>query len=841
MLEKKYNHKLVEEGKYKNWKEKGYFEPGDLTKKPFCIVLPPPNVTGKLHLGHAYNTAIQDAIIRYKRMQGYDCLWLPGMDHAAIATEAKVVKKLKESGINKYEYGRENFLKACWDWTHEYSENIRKQWGKLGLSLAYSKETFTLDDKISKAVKKVFVDYYNEGIIYRGEKIINWDPEARTALSNEEVIYKDVEGAFYHLKYYIEGTDNYLDVATTRPETLFGDTAVAVNPEDERYNKLIGKNVILPIVNKLIPIIGDEHADPSFGTGCVKITPAHDPNDFEVGNRHHLERIVVMDEKAIMNENAIGYTGLTREECRNKLIEDLKEKDLLIRIEKITHSVGHSERTGVMVEPYLSKQWFVKMGELAKRVLDNQKDENNKINFVPERFEKILNHWMEISYDWCISRQLWWGHRIPAWYKDDKIYVGVEEPKEEGWEQEKDVLDTWFSSALWPFATLCWPEENTDFDRYFPNDCLVTAYDIIFFWVARMAFQTEKITGQRPFKDCIIHGLIRDKEGRKMSKSLGNGIDPMDMIDEYGADSLRFYLTTDCALGTDLRFDTEKVKSTWNFINKLWNASRYVLMNIESLKEYDFSNINESDKWILSKYEKIVKSVTYHFDNYEFNLAGSELYNFIWEDFCSNYIEFSKFSSSEIGTKSTLCYVLTGILKMMHPFMPFVTEEIYNMLPIKDSESIMISTYPKYEEKYVYEDIIKKYDYIIDFIREFRNVKLENQITKDLKVKINNNEDYTLINKILKLENSIIENELNITKFNINNNMYNMDIYFEKEITKEDEELKQKQIKNLKKSIERRKNLLSNENYVKKAPQNLVEQEKLKLAEEENMLKEMTK
>ena len=841
MLEKKYDHIMVEEGKYENWKKKGYFESGDLSKKPYSIVIPPPNVTGKLHLGHAYNTAIQDAIIRYKRMQGFDCLWLPGMDHAAIATETKVVKKLKEEGINKYECGREKFLEECWKWTKEYSQNIRNQWSKLGLSLDYSKERFTLDEGLNKAVTKVFVDYYNEGIIYRGEKIINWDPEARTALSNEEVIYKDVEGAFYHLKYFIEGTNEYLDVATTRPETLFGDTAVAVNPEDERYKHLIGKNVILPIVNKLIPIIGDEHADPEFGTGCVKITPAHDPNDFEVGNRHNLERIVIMDESAVMNENAIGYTGLTREECRSKLIEDLKEKDLLIRIEKITHSVGHSERTGVMVEPYLSKQWFVKMGDLANRVLENQKEKDTKINFVPERFEKILNHWMEISYDWCISRQLWWGHRIPAWYKDDEIYVGCEAPKGKGWHQDEDVLDTWFSSALWPFSTLGYPNDKTLMERYYPNDCLVTAYDIIFFWVARMAFQAEKITGKRPFKDCIIHGLIRDKDGRKMSKSLGNGIDPMDMIYEYGADSLRFYLVSDCALGTDLRFDTEKVKSTWNFINKLWNASRYVLMNIESLKEYDFSNINESDKWILSKYENIIKSTINHMDNYEFNLVGSELYNFIWEDFCSNYIEFSKFTSSEIGTRSTLCYVLTGILKMMHPFMPFVTEEIYGMFPIKDSESIMISNYPKYEEKFVYNEILKKYDYIIDFIRLFRNVKLENQMTKDLKVKINNNEDYSLIKKILKIENSIIDKELNITKFNISNNVYNVDIYFEKEITKEDEELKNKQIDQLKASINRRKGLLANENYVNKAPHNLVEQEKQKLMEEEKLLEEMTK
>lgn len=839
MLEKKYDHKLVEKGKYNNWKEKGYFESGDLSKKPFSIVIPPPNVTGKLHLGHAYNTSIQDAIIRYKRMKGFDCLWLPGMDHAAIATEAKVVKKLKEEGINKYEYGRENFLKACWDWTYNTSDNIRQQWGKLGLSLDYSKERFTLDEGLNKAVTKVFVDYYNEGLIYRGEKIINWDPEAKTALSNEEVIYKDVEGAFYHLKYYIEGTNEYLDVATTRPETLFGDTAVAVNPKDERYNNLIGKNVIIPIINKSIPIIGDEHADMTVGTGCVKITPAHDPNDFEVGNRHNLERIVVMNESAIMNENAIGYTGLTREECRQKLVDDLKEKDLLIKIEKIIHSVGHSERTGVLVEPYLSKQWFVKIGTLAKQVLDNQKDKETKINFVPERFEKILNHWMEISYDWCISRQLWWGHRIPAWYKNDEVYVGFEAPEEEGWHQDEDVLDTWFSSALWPFSTLGWPNEKNDFERYYPNDCLVTAYDIIFFWVARMALQGEKITGKRPFKDCIIHGLIRDKEGRKMSKSLGNGIDPMDLIEEYGADSLRYYLTTDCAFGTDLRFDTEKVKSTWNFINKLWNASRYVLMNIENIKEYDFSELNESDKWILSKYENIVKSIINHMDNYEFNLAGSELYNFIWEDFCSNYIEFSKFSSETLGTKSTLCFVLTGILKMMHPFMPFVTEEIYSMLPLKDNESIMISKYPTYEEKYVYDDILKKYEYIIDFIRLFRNIKLENQITKDLKVKINNDEDYSLINKILKIEDCIINEELNISKFNVNNNIYNMDIYFEKEVTEEDEKLKLKQIEQLKSSIERRKKLLSNENYLNKAPQKLVDQEKEKLDEEIKLLEGM--
>ena len=582
MLDTKYDHLKVEEKKYDNWKEKGYFKSDNESEKtPFCIVIPPPNVTGKLHIGHAYDTAIQDAIVRYKRMKGFDTLWLPGMDHAAIATEAKVVKKLKEEGIDKYEYGREKFLEACWDWTKEYGGSIRNQWAGLGLSVDYTRERFTLDEDLNKAVRKVFVDYYNKGLIYRGERIINWDPAAQTALSNEEVIYKSEKSAFYHLKYVIEGTDKYLDVATTRPETLFGDTAVAVNENDDRYKEYVGKNVILPLMNKLIPIITDEHADMEKGTGVVKITPAHDPNDFEVGNRHNLERIVIMNDDATMNENVPEkYQGMTREECREACLEDLKEQGLLLDIEPLTHEVGHSERTGVMVEPMIKEQWFVKMEPLAKKVLEFQDNKDEKINFVPKRFEKVLRHWMEISYDWCISRQLWWGHRIPAWYKDGEVYVGMEAPKEDGWVQDEDVLDTWFSSALWPFSTLGWPEKTKDFDRYFPTDCLVTGYDIIFFWVARMAFQTEYVMGKRPFKDCVIHGLIRDKNGRKMSKSLGNGVDPFDMVEEYGADALRYYLATDVAPGTDMRFDEEKIKSTWNYINKLWNASRFVLINI---------------------------------------------------------------------------------------------------------------------------------------------------------------------------------------------------------------------------------------------------------------------
>ena len=835
-IETKYNHKKVEEGKYEEWKKKGYFESGDKTKDPFCIVIPPPNVTGKLHLGHALDVSIQDIIIRYKRMQGFDCLWLPGMDHAAIATEAKVVKKLKELGIDKYEYGREKFLEACWDWTHEYSGNIRDQWAKVGISVDYNKERFTLDEGLNKAVTKVFVDYYNEGIIYKGERIINWDPAAQTALSNEEVIYKEIPGAFYHLKYIIEGTDDYLDVATTRPETLFGDTAVAVNPNDKRYNSLIGKKVILPIVNKLIPIIGDEHADPEFGTGVVKITPAHDPNDFEVGNRHNLERVIVMNPDGTMNSNALQYQGMSREMCRAELLKDLEREGLLLRIEPMTHSVGHSERTGVMVEPYLSKQWFVKMGDLAKKVLETQKKKDEKVNFVPERFEKILNHWMEISYDWCISRQLWWGHRIPAWYKDDEIYVGMEAPEGEGWVQDADVLDTWFSSALWPFSTLGWPEKTEDMERYYPNNVLVTAYDIIFFWVARMIFQAEHITGKRPFKDCIIHGLIRSKDGRKMSKSLGNGIDPMDMIDEYGADALRFYLTTDVAMGTDLRFDTDKVAGTWNFINKLWNASRFVLLNIDDLKKLDFNNLKREDKWILAKYEEIVKRTIKHMDKYEFNLVGAELYDFIWNDFCSSYIEFAKFNLGDQTTKSVLFYVLEGIIKMMHPFMPFVTEEIYHMLPIQDSESIMISTYPKYDKEMVFTKEKKEMDRIIEFISLFRNKKAENNIGSDFE--IITDIDNELILKMLRIEDKIVISSNLPGSIEVLLDDYKIIICYDDSKQKGEElESLRKEKDNLEISIERRKKLLANENYVAKAPEKIVNQERDNLAHEEAQLK----
>ena len=833
MLEKKYDHLKVEEGKYKDWVNHGYFEEKE-GLPPYAIVIPPPNVTGKLHLGHAWNTTLQDIIIRFKKMQGFNAVWVPGMDHAGIATQAKVDAKLRDMGINPRGITREDWLKYAWDWKNEYAQNIHEQWAKLGLALCYSKERFTLDEGLNRAVNHVFKTLYDEGLIYRGERIINWDPEAMTALSNEEVIYKEVKGAFYHIKYFIEGTSEFLEVATTRPETLFGDTAVAVNPNDERYKDLIGKNVILPLVNKLIPIIADEHADPEFGTGIVKITPAHDPNDFEVGNRHNLERIVCINPDGTMNENALEFKGLDRFIAREKLIEKLKEEDLLISIEEITHNVGHSERSGVMIEPYLSKQWFVKMRPLADRVLENQKNKDTKVNFVPTRYEKIMNHWMEITYDWCISRQLWWGHRIPAWYKGDEIYVGEVAPKGEGWEQDTDVLDTWFSSALWPFSTLGWPDDTVDFKKFYPNNVLVTGYDIIPFWVNRMTFQGLHFTGKRPFKDCLIHGLIRDKEGRKMSKSLGNGVDPMDVIDTYGADALRFFLTTSAAAGTDLRYDEEKVKSTWNFINKLWNASRFVLMNIEGLNELEFNDLKEEDKWILTKLNNTIKSVTKNMEHYEFNNVGSQIYSFIWNDFCDNYIEFAKFSIESNTTKSVLYKVLSNILKMLHPFMPYVTDELYNSLPIHE-ENIILSKYPEYNKDEIFTKECEEFDNIIEFIKVFRNVKLENKIGKDFGIKINSNDDYSLIFKLLRI-NPDEHTNITGTKYTCIYKNYNIDLYYDKEITEEDIMLKNKQISDLEASIARRKNLLSNENYLNKAPKELVEKEKNTLKDEEEKL-----
>ena len=830
-METKYDFNLVEKGKYEFWlNNKTFLAGNDKSKRPFAIVIPPPNVTGNLHIGHAWDTTLQDIIIRYKKLCGFDALWVPGMDHAGIATQAKVDEKLSKMGINPRTLSREDWLKYAWDWKEEYANNIHKQWAKLGLALDYSRERFTLDEGLSKAVRKVFVDLYNKGLIYRGYRIINWDPKAQTALSNEEVIYKDVKGYFYHLKYIIEGTDKYLDVATTRPETLFGDTAVAVNPSDERYKDLIGKNVVLPIVGRLIPIIGDEHADPEFGTGCVKITPAHDPNDYEVGKRHNLKEIICINPDATMNENAGIYQGLSREEAREKLVSDLEKNGLLLSKEEITHNVGHSERTGVMIEPYLSSQWFVKMRPMADRVLENQKNKDTKVNFVPKRYEKTMNHWMEITYDWCISRQLWWGHRIPAWYKGDEIYVGENAPTGEGWVQDPDVLDTWFSSALWPFSTLGWPNKTDDLDRYFPNDVLVTGYDIIPFWVNRMTFQSLEFMNERPFKDCLIHGLIRDKQGRKMSKSLGNGVNPIEVIDKYGCDSLRLFLTTNSAPGMDLRYDEEKVASSWNFINKLWNASRYVIMNTNKLNDNNYKEYNNYDKWILTKYNNVIKQVTKYMDKYEFHNAFNTLYSFIWDDYCSSYIEISKIYLNDTS-KSVLLNILTGIIKMLHPFIPFVTEEIYQNLPFKESKSIMESSYPVYNKKEVY-DILETTE-ILNDITSLRNFKAENNIINSDAVKIEYLFDEKLYDGLIKFKNKVdnIEDSIKYeSKYAI--------LYFEVKNKVSEEDI-QKEIEELEKSINKRKNLLSNENFVKRAPENIVANEKQKLIEEEEKLSKL--
>lgn len=839
MLAPKYDPAVVEAGRYQYWIDGKFFEAGkDTSKPPFTIVIPPPNVTGKLHLGHAWDTTLQDILTRLKRMQGYDVLWLPGMDHAGIATQAKVEEKLRNEGKTRYDLGREKFIDVTWEWKEEYAGHIRTQWSKLGLGLDYSKERFTLDEGLSYAVRKVFVSLYEKGLIYRGEYIINWDPQTQTALSDIEVVYKDVEGAFYHIKYPVVGSEEYLDVATTRPETMFGDTAVAVNPSDERYQKYIGKKVILPIVGREIPVIADEHADPDKGTGIVKITPCHDVNDYEVGLRHNLEKIVVINPDGTMNENALHYEGMDRFECRDKLVSELKEKGYLLDVEKITHSVGHSERTNCMVEPYLSKQWFVKMRPLADKVLENQKNKNTKVHFIPSRYEKIMNHWMEITYDWCISRQLWWGHRIPAWYKEDEIYVGMEAPAGDGWVQDEDVLDTWFSSALWPFSTLGWPEDTEDFKKYYPTSVLVTGYDIIPFWVNRMTFQGLHFTGQRPFEYCYIHGLIRDKEGRKMSKSLGNGVDPMDVIEEYGADALRYYLTTSTASGTDLRYDEEKVKSTWNFINKIWNASRFVMMNLDGIDENEALVLRESDKWILTKCNETIKEVTKYMDKYEFQNVGSVLYSFIWDDYCDWYIEISKHFMNDNTTKRVLKKVLIDILKMLHPFMPFVTEEIYQKL-LNTDETIMLSEYPKYNKKEVFLEEFKQVEEQIGFIKAFRNVKAEHNIGKDYHVVLENEKDYSFISTMLKLDSYIASSSDSLTKYQVIYGEYALTIYDEKEETEEDKEKRQKEIDALKQSILKREKLLSNEAFVSKAPASLVEQERKKLEQEKEKLTQL--
>ena len=745
-LSTKYDPKSIEQGRYEWWLNGKFFEaqPGS-DKEPYTIVIPPPNVTGKLHLGHAWDTTLQDILIRMKRMQGYDALWLPGMDHAGIATQAKVEEKLRSEGKSRYDLGREDFVKETWKWKDEYAAHIRKQWSKLGLGLDYSRERFTLDDGLSNAVKEVFVKLYNKGLIYRGERIINWDPATKTALSDIEVIHQDVQGAFYHMRYPLTDGTGHIEVATTRPETMLGDTAVAVHPEDDRYMHLIGKTVTLPIIGREIPSVADDYVDRDFGSGAVKITPAHDPNDFEIGNRHNLERVLVMNEDGTMNKNAAEYEGQDRFACRKQIVADLQEAGILFKIEEHAHSVGHSERSGAVVEPYLSTQWFVNMQPLADAAIQLQQGED-KVNFVPERFENTYMRWMENIRDWCISRQLWWGHRIPAWYHNEtgEIYVGHEAPADaENWKQDEDVLDTWFSSALWPFSTMGWPdEENAEFKRYYPTDVLVTGYDIIFFWVSRMIFQGIEFTDQRPFDDVLIHGLVRAEDGRKMSKSLGNGVDPMDVIDQYGADALRYFLSTGSSPGQDLRFSIEKVESVWNFANKIWNASRFAMMNMEGMKFEDIDLSGEksvADAWILTRLNETIDQVTKQAEKYEFGEVGRALYNFIWDDFCDWYIEMAKLplygedEESKKMTRSVLAYVLDNTMRLLHPFMPFITEEIWQSLP-HEGESITIAAWPTVNESLTDSKKASSMKLLSDIIRAVRTIRAEVQTPMSKKV-----------------------------------------------------------------------------------------------------------
>ena len=733
MLENKYDHLKIESDIYETWVEKGYFKAGDKSKKPYAMVIPPPNVTGKLHLGHSWDNTLQDIITRYKRMCGYDTLYLPGMDHAGIATQAKVDARLKQQGVSRFDIGREAFLNQAWNWKEEYAGFIRKQWATMGLGIDYSRERFTLDEGLSKAVRKTFVTLYKEGLIYQGERIINWDPQAKTALSNIEVIYKPTKGYMYHFYYDVVETGRRIEVATTRPETMFGDVCVVVHPKDERYKDIVGMHVINPANNEILPIITDEYIDIEFGTGAMKCTPAHDPNDFIIGEKYGFAKPVCINPDATMNQLAGEYEGLDRYQCREKLVERIKSEGHLAYIEEIEHNVGYSERTDVVVEPYLSKQWFVKMKPLAQDVLKNQQNSETKINFYPERFEKTFIQWLENIEDWCISRQLWWGHRIPVFYHKEtgEIYCEMDDPKDiENYIQDEDVLDTWFSSALWPFSTLGWPEKTEDFERYYPTDCLVTGYDIIFFWVARMAFQARHLTNDRPFKDVLIHGLIRDEKGRKMSKSLGNGVDPMDVKQKYGADALRFFLTTNSTPGADLRYTDTKMEASWNFINKTYNASKFVLMNLEGFRfeDIDLSNLNNIDSWIISKFNATLEDVNKNMEKYEFAMVGNQLYSFVWNDFCSWYIELAKSTINSAdatvskASKSTLLVILTNILKMLHPFMPFVTERIYAEMP-RESESLCISNWPTTID--VDDSRNDEVELLIEIISEVRSLRVD--------------------------------------------------------------------------------------------------------------------
>ena len=855
-MNKTYNPSEIEDRLYKKWLDKKYFHAEvDRSKKPFTIVMPPPNITGQLHMGHALDNTLQDILIRFKRMQGYNALWQPGTDHASIATEVKVTNKLREEGIDKEELGREGFLKRTWEWREEYGGRIVSQLKKLGSSADWDRERFTMDEGCSKAVKEVFVNLYNKGLIYQGSRIINWCPHCITALSDAEVEHAEQAGHFWHIKYPIKDSDDYVIIATTRPETLFGDTAVAVNPEDERYKDLVGKMLVLPLVGREIPVIADEYVDKEFGTGCVKITPAHDPNDFEVGQRHNLAQIKVMNDDATMNSYAGKYEGMDRYECRKAMVKDLEDEGLLVKVEDHSHNVGQCYRCGTTVEPIVSKQWFVKMKPLAQPAIDAVK--NGDTQFVPEHFEKVYFHWLENIRDWCISRQLWWGHRIPAFYCDDcgEIVVTKEDsavcPKcGKEMRQDPDTLDTWFSSALWPFSTLGWPDKTEELDYFYPTSVLVTGYDIIPFWVMRMMFSALEHTGEVPFKHVFIHGLVRDSQGRKMSKSLGNGIDPLVIIDEYGADTLRYCLLNGISAGNDIRFSPEKLEGCRNFVNKIWNASRFVIMNCEGKNiktDIDEVKLNSADKWILSRLNTVVRDVTLNMEKYEIGLACAALQDFVWSDFCDWYIELCKpvlygdDEEKKNDSASALSFVLGQTLKLLHPFIPFVTEEIYSYLPTAKGKLIR-ADFPKYEPKFAFRKDRDAIESVKEIVKAIRNIKSETGAAPSAKVDV-----YVVTEKKKLVENGkiylnrlanvkdvkFVSSKDEIGEKTVSKILAGFELYvplgelvdYEKELARLKSELEKAESE-----IARANGKLNNAGFVSKAPKALIDGEKAKVA-----------
>ena len=848
-LEKNYNPKEFEDKIYKIWENEGYFKGIiDKDKKPFTIVMPPPNVTGNLHLGHALNNTIQDILIRKNRMDGYSALWVPGTDHASIATEAKVVNKLKEEGKSKESLGRDGFLEASWDWTREYGGNIKNQLKKLGVSCDWSREAFTLDDNLTEAVEEVFIKMYNDDLIYQGDRIVNWCPNCHTAISDIEVVHEDESGHFWNIRYKFKDSEDYIVIATTRPETLLGDLAVAVNPDDERYTDIVGKTLILPLVNREIKVIADSYVDMEFGTGIVKITPSHDPNDFEVGARHNLGQCIVIDEDAKIVEGYGKYSGLDRYEARKLIIEDLEKIGQLDSVKDHEHAVGHCERCHTTVEPLISKQWFVKMDKLAKLALDAYKKE--EIRFIPKRFEKVYVNWLENIRDWCISRQLWWGHRLPVYYHNEtgEVVVARENPDPQKYTQDPDTLDTWFSSALWPFSTLGWPHETEDLKYFFPTNVLVTGYDIIFFWVIRMVFSSLYNLGEVPFKDVYLTGLVKDSQGRKMSKSLGNGIDPIEVIDQYGADALRFALITGNTPGNDSRFYMEKVEANRNFCNKLWNASRFVFMNVEeNVKNIDEVELQIEDKWIISSLNNVINEVSTNLNKYEIGIAAEKIYDFTWNVFCDWYIELvkprlygdnAKLKESAI---SVLIYTLTNVIKLLHPFMPYITEEIYSYLPNKN-DMLINETWPKYSESNSFKKEEEIIDKLVESVISIRNSRQEMNIApkkqSDVYILTSDKsleDDFKQLESLFRSSVSINEYKVNEDISEENNIVIVKDSYkiiiplndlidYSKEL-----ERLEKELNSAKSELKRAESKLKNEGFLKCAPENLVEKEKEKV------------